>query len=142
MVGEAYVLIVVVGVTAVLSALTPGRDALERVAGGGFFPRLDLDATTELQASLVPAVAGSNQIHLDLYRNGLAADIAQDVTVEFRLAAQGIGPIERTALRLDVGHYVLRTDDLTLPGRWQIDIHVRTSEFDQYTAMTIVDIAD
>lgn len=69
-------LIVVVGVTAVLSALTPARDALVRSTDGGFFPRLDLDANTQVQVSLVPAVTGSNQIHLDLYRDGLAADIA------------------------------------------------------------------
>jgi copper transport protein len=136
---EVVVLLAIVSVTAVLVSQTPAREA-SAAPSGPFITRLDLDATRQLDIELAPARIGSNEAHLNIYEAGLPADIAQEVTVRLRLVEQGIGPLEHEATRLAPGHWVARLDDMTIPGKWQVDVVLLVSEFDQLTATAVVPI--
>jgi copper transport protein len=137
---EVAVLLAIVSVTAVLVSQTPAREAIA-APGGPFFARLDLDETHQLDIELAPARVGPNEAHLNIYRDGFPADIAQQVTVRLRLPDQGIGPLEHEATRLAPGHWVVRLDDMTIAGRWQLDVVTRVSDFDQLTSTAVVSIS-
>jgi copper transport protein len=137
---EVVVLAAVIAVTAVLVNVRPAREAL--AAGGGpFFARVDITQTQQLDIELAPNKVGPNEAHLNYYGNGLPADIAQQVTVRLRLPAQGIGPLEHEATKLAPGHWVVELNDLSIPGKWQMDIVTRTSAFDQVTSTTVVTVS-
>jgi copper transport protein len=137
--AEVIVLLGVIAVTAVLVNVKPAREAVAATSGP-YFARVDLDDTHQLDIELVPAKAGPNEAHLNIYQDGLPADIAQEVTVRMRLPEQGIGPLEHEATRLAPGHWVVRLDDLTIPGKWQMDVVARVSDFDQLTSTSVVEI--
>jgi copper transport protein len=137
---EVLVLAGVIAVTAVLVNVQPAREAVAASSGGPFFARLELDATHELDIELAPNKVGPNEAHLNIYEDGRPADIAQQVTVRLRLPAQGIGPLEHEATRLAPGHWVVRLDDLSIAGKWQMDVVTRISEFDQLTSTTAFEL--
>ncbi len=137
---EVLVLAAVIAVTAVLVNVRPAREAL--AAGGGpFFARADLTADQQLDIELAPNKVGPNEVHLNYYGNGLPADVAQQVTVRLRLPAQGIGPLEHEATRLAPGHWVAQLDDLSIPGKWQMDVVTRISDFDQVTSTEVLTVS-
>jgi copper transport protein len=138
--AELLALAGVVALTAVLVNATPAREAVA-ASSGPYFARLDLDETHQLDVELVPNRVGPNEAHLNIYEDGFPADIAEQVTVRLRLPARGIGPLEHEATRLAPGHWVVRLDDLTLAGEWQLDVVVRVSDFDQFTTTSVVDVS-
>jgi copper transport protein len=137
---EFVVLAAVIAVRAVLVNVRTAREAL--AAGGGpFFARVDIDATNQLDIDVAPNKVGPNEAHLSYYGNGLPADVAKQVTVRLSLPAQGIGPLEHEGTRLGPGHWVVQLDDLSIPGKWQMDVVTRTSDFDQVTTTEVLDVS-
>jgi copper transport protein len=89
-----------------------------------------------------PARVGANQIHLYLLdpKTGAQYDRAKEVTVAARQLDKQIGPITETANRAGPGHYIVPAAVLGVPGKWQLTISARISDFDEYVAKAEVPV--
>lgn len=128
---EAALLAGVFVVTALLSGTAPAP-----AAQGGPVTREATVGPARLQATVDPASPGTNAIHLYLLdpRTGAPWDGAEEVGVRVRQPELGIGPLRERVLRAGPGHYVVRGAQLGAPGDWWVDVAVRVSDFDEYTA--------
>lgn len=136
---EVFALAVVVGLTAVLVVVTPGRATTE---GGVVEEVVPLGGAGSVQVTISPAQAGFNQIHLYLFDpDGRPADIAESVTLRLSLPAAQLGPITREATRAGPAHFQLDGDDLAVGGTWTIEVVARVDRFTEATGTTEVPVA-
>lgn len=162
MVGaEAGLAAVVLGVTAALVTSPPARTAqlaavvaqraaqARAAASAGSWPtpataRIGFDAggvagkgTVDL--AVFPATVGGNEIHLSvLDTSGGLLDVPE-TTATLALPDRSLGPLAVTLRKLGPGHYI-GTATIPMKGRWQLAVAVRTSEGDQDTITTPIDV--
>jgi copper transport protein len=117
-------------VTAVLVNVVPGRTG---ATPSGPFSESRPFRDGKVSLTITPNQPGLNSFHVDfLGVDGRPADLAQKVTVELRLPAKDIGPLEREMVKAGTGHFILEgVSDLSIPGTWEITLNVRVSDFDQ-----------
>ena len=129
--AEAALVVVVLGVTAALVSYPPPSS----FAGGPFGGSARL-GPLRLEATMDPARAGPNELHLYLLRaaDGVAFDQTKELTVSLALPSKGIGPLAAKAREAGPGHYVVDTVALVPAGDWRLHVASRVSEFDQYDA--------
>jgi copper transport protein len=128
---EAMALVAVIGLTAVLVVVTPGRTEAE---GGVVEEVVTLGEAGSVQVTISPATVGPNVIHLYLFDpDGRPADIAETVTLELTLPAAGLGPITREANRAGPAHLQVDTDDLAVAGTWTVEVRARVDRFAEET---------
>ncbi|MET9516239.1 copper resistance protein CopC [Streptomyces sp. NPDC002994] len=151
---EAAVAVVLLAVTTVLTSTEPGRTE-EKEAGksatstaapaGPVKVRIPFDTGGEdgkgtARIELDPARSGSNALHVWLERpNGRALD-APEVKVAFTHNAKEIGPLPAAPDRIGTGHWSATGVQIPLPGTWEIEVTVRTSDIDQVTVKKNVKI--
>jgi copper transport protein len=125
---EAIGLVAVLAVTGVLVNTVPGRT---QTVTGPFNQSVAFGAN-QANAGVTPAQAGPNQIHITfLTPAGQPVAAAQTVQVELTQPQAGVGPITREMIAAGTGHFVVDTNDLSIPGTWQIVFIARVSDFDQ-----------
>lgn len=130
---EVVGLVLVLVVTGVLVNLVPARTA----AGveGAVSAYADLGEDYQLNLTVDPARAGDNQFHLYLLGDdGRPADVAEELTMEFSLPAEDIGPLEREPLVSGPGHWTLTGPVLSIPGQWQVTVRTRIGDFEELAA--------
>ncbi|WP_275467647.1 copper resistance protein CopC [Streptomyces noursei] len=145
---EAAVAVLLLAVTTVLTTTEPARTAeavkaasadrspdanQPRVlnvpfdtggADGKGTARLDLDPGRS---------GGGNELRLRIADpSGKARDVPQ-VEVSFTLGAKKLGPLPVALRHSGTGHWTASGVQLPVPGRWQLSLLVRTSDFDQVT---------
>ncbi|MFF2805857.1 copper resistance protein CopC [Streptomyces sp. NPDC058000] len=145
---EAAVAMVLLAVTTVLTTTEPARTAeAVKAASAGQSPdanqprvltvpfdtggangkgtaRLDLDPGRS---------GGGNELRLRIADpSGKARDVPE-VKVAFTLDAKKLGPLPVTLRHSGTGHWTASGVQLPVPGRWQLSLLVRTSDFDQVT---------
>jgi copper transport protein len=127
--GEAALIVVVLGVTAALTAYAPSLAAQR-----GPFNATTTVGPAQLQITVDPGLAGANAIHLYLLnpRDGTQFTRAQEVDLEERLPAHDIGPLDQRADLAGPGHYVIPDAVLGVRGTWEVQVTVRVSAFDEY----------
>ncbi|WP_438486962.1 copper resistance CopC/CopD family protein [Streptomyces sp. S186] len=92
--------------------------------GGKGTARLDLDPGHS---------GGGNELRLRIADpSGKARDIPE-VKVSFTLGAKKLGPLPVALRHSGTGHWTASGVQLPVPGRWQLALLVRTSDFDQVT---------
>lgn len=136
---EAVAIAAVLGVTALLVTLVPARTA----AGIGevFVDYVPLGDSHQVNVVVDPARTGQNEIHLYLLDEaGQLADVGEDVTLRLSQAQAGVAPAEVEPFAAGPGHWLHVGRELSLPGRWRIEVVVLVSEFERLTATTEVDI--
>jgi copper transport protein len=137
---EAIGIVVVLAVTAVLVNLPPARSA----AGIGevFSGYADLGSQHQVNLTVDPNEAGPNEFHLYLLTpSGQPADIGEQIMLRMELPEADIAPIERTPQVAGPGHYLHSGPELSIPGRWRIEVVVDVSKFEQLTAAFDVDVS-
>ena len=124
-------LVVVLGVTAVLTSYPPPG----ALAGGPFSGSAQLGAA-RLELTADPAAAGANEIHLYLFdrRDGRPYDRVKELRVTLRLPEREIGPLEPRVDKAGPGHYVARRALIAPAGDWELDVAARVSEFEEHRA--------
>jgi len=146
-VAEVALAALVIAVTAVLVNLAPARNMLEQE--DGFRKRIEIGGRTYV-LSVDPNSVGRNVVDLmpESMGGGMGDGSADDetsdhadstdrdggpkeVTVLFRMPEQGIGPLPVQAEETDSGHFMVRGHQLSVPGRWQLEIVVRTGRFEE-----------
>jgi copper transport protein len=129
--GEVALIVVVLGVTAALAGYAPAA----MVQSGPFSGSAAL-GPAELEATVDPARVGSNQVHLYLFdaRSGAQFSPIEQLEATATLPEKSIGPLPLEARRAGPGHYTVQGAMLGVAGDWQLEVTVRVSAFDQYTA--------
>jgi copper transport protein len=89
-----------------------------------------------------PATTGSNDFHLYFFdrRTGAQIDRVKEVTVRLTQPDKHIGPITLKIPRKGPAHYELLDEALGVPGRWDVAVDARVSEFDQHTARDTIEV--
>jgi copper transport protein len=135
--AEAALMLVVLGVTAALSAYPPST-----AAATGPFNTTTTVGPAQLQLTVDPALVGSNEIHLYLLnpRDGSQFTRAKGVTVSASEQERAIGPLHLHAHQAGPGHYVVPDALVGVAGTWRLLVGVRVSAFDEYTTTVQVPI--
>lgn len=129
---EVAGLVAVLAVTAALVYLQPASEA----AGitGAYSTYVDVGQGRELNVVVDPNRVGRNEIHLYLLdRTGRPA-AAEELTVRLSMPAKDIGPITRAPQAAGPGHWLHAGSELSIPGRWQLQVSARISEFEELRA--------
>ncbi len=129
--SEVALLVVVLGVTAALAGYAPA------IAGRtGPFSASAALGPAELELTVDPARAGSNQVHLYLFdaRSGSQFTRVRELTVTATQPEESIGPLSLKPQRSGPGHYTVQGAPLSVAGEWEIEVTARVSAFDQYEA--------
>ncbi|AWZ05611.1 MULTISPECIES: copper resistance protein CopC [unclassified Streptomyces] len=152
--AEAGVAVVLLAVTTVLTSTEPGR-AAELEAGSGSTATAVPDRAVKItmpfdtggqngkgsvRLQLDPGRVGANTLHVWAETpDGKPLDLPE-VKVAFTLRAKDVGPLPVAPERAAAGHWSASGVQLPLPGDWQIDVTVRTSDIDQTTVQKNVKI--
>jgi copper transport protein len=129
--AEALALIAVVALTALLVNVTPARVAAG--VGTTFSTTVPLgDGSVNIVVD--PNRVGRNSFHLFLSDSNGQAGHVEEMTVELSLPAADIGPLQRQPVDIGSGHWLLDTEDLSIGGRWQVDVVALVDQFTEETA--------
>ncbi|MEN8649902.1 copper resistance protein CopC [Streptomyces sp. 21So2-11] len=152
--AEAGVAVVLLAVTTILTSTEPGRTQEKEVGNAETSPtapaepikvRIPFDTGGEdgkgtARVELDPARSGANTLHVWLERpNGRPLD-APEVTVAFTEKKKAIGPLPAAPDRVATGHWSATGVQIPMPGTWQLEVMVRTSDIDQVTVKKNVKI--
>jgi copper transport protein len=142
--GEAALGVLVLSVTALLVNAEPGRTATAAplgpahhvvsydTGGPGGQGRLTIDVD--------PAATGPDTISVTVEDpTGNPQDVAE-LTATLALTSRQFGPLPVPLQRTVPGHHVARGVQIPANGTWQLAVTVRTSDIDQTTVTTPIDI--
>jgi copper transport protein len=135
--AEVALIAVVLGVTAALTSYPPpGAEA-----AGPFSTSTEL-GPARLEATVDPADAGANEIHLYLFdaRDGSQYDRPKELAVQLRLPDKDIGPLEPRVDKAGPGHYVARRALIAPAGEWELAVRARVSDFEEYSGRVEVPV--
>jgi len=140
---EAGVALIVLAISSILVESQPGRTA-EAAQTGPTNATLAFNTGTASGTITVyvgPGTEGPNQAHFYLNNaKGLPYDAAQ-ITLQFTLPAQKLGPLTATVVRDGPGHYLDQPLTLSLPGTWTLSVTIRSDDFDETTVSIPVRIS-
>jgi len=145
--AEALLAVAVLVITAVLVNTVPGRTAVKatdavdaRDAFTGPFSTQLHTAKVRIDVGFDPATVGPNEIHIyTLTHGGDAADV-EELRARMTLPAKNVGPLELPLQRVGPGHLAAYTFVVPFPGTWLLEVTARTSDIDQSTATTPIQI--
>ncbi len=126
---ELAVMAVVVGLTGVLVGEPPAKAEMMET---GPYSTTTTIGPYELDATVDPAMAGHNAIHLYLLdADGQPASV-DEMQVFASLPKQNLGPLDLAPQVAGPGHEIVPMADLAIPGDWSLRIEVRRGKFDQW----------
>lgn len=141
---EAGVAALVLGFTAVLVSVEPAQAEVAREREAAQVPAytgpvskvLPFDAGGAagrggLAVEVTPGRIGPNEVHLSVLDTAAQPREVPEVRAELRLPDRSIGPLPVQLLSAGPGHYIATGATITMPGQWELDLFVRTSEVDQ-----------
>jgi copper transport protein len=141
--AEVAATIVILGLSAVLVQVNPGRSAAVdqgAVRENGVSQTLTSPLFT-LQFNIYPVEIGDNNtIHAFVYTPAGAPQPAVEWTVTSRLLDQDLEPVSQPLLPLIPRHHAVGAITFPLPGTYEIKFTVRISDIDQATVTTTVDV--
>jgi copper transport protein len=129
--GEVALVVVVLGVTAALAGYAPAI----AVQSGPFSASASL-GPAELEMTVDPARVGSNQIHLYLFdaKSGAQFTGIKELKATATFPEKSIGPLPLEPQPSGPGHYTVQGAPLNVAGDWELEVSMRVSAFDEYTA--------
>lgn len=128
---EVVAIVAVLGVTSVLTNVTPARVT----AGAGLQSVSAPIGDGTLEVTVDPASPGRNNIHAYLLDEGGGPDDRyDDATFALALPAQDLGPLDREPVRAGPGHFQLVGTDLDLAGEWTLTVTIKPDRFTEQTA--------
>lgn len=141
---EAILGALVLGVTALLVNAEPGRTAIAAspgpahqvisydTGGPGGQGRLAIDVD--------PAITGPTMISVTVQDDTAAPRDVAELNATLTLTAQQLGPFPVPLQHTAPGRYVATGFEIPAGGTWQLAVTVRTSDIDQTTVTTPIDI--
>ncbi|HEY9388766.1 MAG TPA: copper resistance protein CopC [Mycobacteriales bacterium] len=149
---EAGIVAGVLAVTALLVATPPGQvagafaaapTAGQAPSGLPFARKIPITgvAGVSVQVNLQPARTGDNTLVLKIVNDDGTLHDVRDITAEFTLPEQNLGPLPVKLERFGVAQYTTRAVTLPSPGNWHLKVGVRVSEFDQESVSVDIPVA-
>ena len=136
--NEAALLVAVVAVTGMLTNASP--TPLGPAGGDSRQASIPFEVTSQgldVSGTLAPGRAGANRLRFSLGYDGRPATVDQ-VTVEFRLPAQELGPLAATAIRDPATGTYEAAVTLPTSGEWQLQVSARLSTFTKPVAVVAI----
>ena len=133
---EVAIAVVVLGLTAALVATPPGGDdhgpgTIAVAQSGPFLNAVSLPGSGDVQVWMDPAKPGSNQIVLNVRdAKGINRDVPA-VEAQLRLPEGNIGPLPVTLAKTGPGQFVANGVVVPVAGTWQLNVRVRSTDFDE-----------
>jgi copper transport protein len=142
--GEAALGALVLSITALLVNAEPGRAATAAPLGPAHhtvsYDTGGPGGQGQLTLDIDPATTGPDTISVTVEDStGNPHDVVE-LTATLTLAAQQLGPLPVPLQHNAPGRYVAREVQIPRKGTWQLAVTVRTSDIDQTTVTTPVDI--
>ena len=141
--GEAALGALVLSVTALLVNAEPSRTATAAPLGPAHhvisYDTGGRGGQGRLTVDVDPAATGPDTISVTVEDPTGPRDVAE-LTATLTLAVQQLGPLPIPLQRTAPGHYVAREVQIPRKGTWQLAVTVRTSDIDQITVTTPIDI--
>jgi copper transport protein len=147
---------VVLAITALLVATPPGARPAAAADGTAPLPQgtspsptavpevvasqLMLTGGGRVYVQLEPARVGSSTLVLTVLDSASKPWDVPEVTAALRLAAQDIGPLPVKLRQVRPGDYISEGLVMPMAGPWQLQITIRTSDFDQTTVDTTLTV--
>jgi copper transport protein len=142
--GEAALGALVLGVTAMLVNAEPGRTAT------GSMPRpahhvISYDTggpsgRGQLIVDLDPSATGPNTVHITVDNSHGAPHDVPELRTTLTLTARQLGPLAVPLQHTASGQYLASGVQLPYSGTWQLRVTVRTSDIDETTVATPIDV--
>jgi copper transport protein len=133
--SELLILLTVVGVTAALVAEPPAK--AQAAGASGPVSREGRVGPYDYTLTVDPARVGSNAVHVYLLDSSGQLAAVDELTLAGTLPAVDVGPLELELSPAGPGH-ATGVAQLPLPGDWQLDLHARMGEFDEWS--TVIDV--
>jgi copper transport protein len=142
--GEAALGVLVLSITAMLVNAEPGRTA----TGSAPQPAHDIisydtggpNGRGQLMVDVDPAATGPNTIRITVEDPKSRPHDVVELRIALTLTARQLGPFAITPQHTAPGEYVARTVELPYHGMWQLRVTVRTSDIDETTTASQIDI--
>jgi copper transport protein len=134
--AELAVAAVVLAFTAVLVAEPPARATYVKPSNA----TVTLTGGDRVQVSVTPAKAGPNSIELTVLDPSGKARDAQAVDAFARLPGTQYDRLPVALVKAGPGHYLASAVALPAAGKWELNLTVRLSQFDAYTAVAPVTV--
>ncbi len=132
---EIVGVIAVLVLSTLLSATIPAGEAAALP-----FDKTIHDSSGFAQIEVLPAKAGSNQIHVTVTNDdGTIPNIAE-MDVELVLPAQHLGPIAVSMEQLAPNHFVDDAATIPFPGTWNVIVRARIGQFEEKTFQATVPV--
>ena len=126
--------------TSLLVNAAPAKTAVANAGEGGVAGITLRSDAVNVDVTLTPAVAGTNDVHVDTSDpNGSPKDV-DELTVTMALPDRGIAPIDVPLRRLSPGHYYSPGFQVPLEGEWRVTAKPLLSEFEQPTLRGTIDV--
>jgi len=136
--AEIVTAVLILVATALLVNAAPAKNA---VASAGGVAGITLHGKgVNVDVTLAPAVAGSNDVHVDASNPSGAPKDVEELTVTFALPSRGIAPIDVPLRRLGPGHYYSPGFEVPISGEWRVRAKPLLSEFDEQTLRGSIDV--
>ncbi|MGH3770947.1 MAG: copper resistance protein CopC [Pseudonocardiaceae bacterium] len=142
--GEAALGALALGVTALLVNAEPGRTATVAPPGPAHhvisYDTGGPGGRGQLVVDVDPAATGPNTIHITVEDSLGAPRDVPELHSTLTLAARQLGPFVVGLQRTAPGQYVTSAVQLPYRGTWRLSVTVRTSEIDETTASTPINV--
>jgi copper transport protein len=134
--AELVVAAVVLGFTAVLVSEPPGRSTYVAPSSGS----VALANKDRAEITVTPALAGPNTLELTVLNPSGAAVEVQGAEAYARLPGSQYDRLPVSLVKAGTGRYTATAVSLPASGRWEINLSIRVSQFDAYTAVVPVTV--
>src|SRR5690606_38801556 len=134
---EAGLAVAVLAVTALLVNASPGGAG--EAGGGPFDARLSEDGIV-LTVEVVPAEVGPVDLHLYVNDPSGAPLQPEEVTATLTLPERDLPSLAVPLVDFGGGHLSADGAEIPLPGDWELEVVVRTSDIDQTSFETVVPV--
>lgn len=128
---EVVAVVVALAITSALSTTVPGIESRAEP-----FRQTVVGTAGMTEVWLDPARSGTTAIHVTFTNSDGSIPEVSEVTVELRLPARDLGPIESTVPRYRglPNHFSSEHLAIPFPGTWRITVRARVGNFDERTA--------
>ena len=150
---EVTFAVIVLVVTTLLTNTATGRSVTEQDAAVAATQNLPVNVTIpydtggpgdnadgKVNIEIDPARTGLNTLHAYVFdKSGKPVDVPE-LDVNLSLAAKDLGPLPVTLDKVDIGHWAASDLELPLPGRWLLQVSVRSDAIDETTVSTTIQV--
>jgi copper transport protein len=139
--AEVVIVAAVLAVTAVLVNTPTARETFTRPASATVaFNTGGPGGRGSIAVTMTPAKLGSNQLSVSITGSTGRPYRAQQVQAALSLPARQLGPLAVALTPAGLGHYTGGPVTVTIIGKWQLQITIRSDAFDETTVTVPVSI--